>query len=239
MDYLAVVMLMVAIFAGTMQLTKDQVVCLPVLQSTINSKAQPSTSGKADFTTVETTTGQGEEASMRTVTFGSAPTVTPDVPLSRATSPQYQPTESSQELKKEQKDSSGRKTNLDFQQYVFINQMCYHLALPWYSKYFPYLVLIHTIILIVSSNFWFKYPKTCSKIEHFVSILGKCFESPWTTKALSETACEDSEENKQRLTGAQSLPKYVSTSSDEGTPSASTPMITNSGFKISPDKPMI
>uniref|UniRef100_A0A8D0F2X5 LRRC8 pannexin-like TM region domain-containing protein n=1 Tax=Strix occidentalis caurina TaxID=311401 RepID=A0A8D0F2X5_STROC len=27
MDYLAVVMLMVAIFAGTMQLTKDQVVC--------------------------------------------------------------------------------------------------------------------------------------------------------------------------------------------------------------------
>ncbi|XP_010287534.1 PREDICTED: volume-regulated anion channel subunit LRRC8D isoform X3 [Phaethon lepturus] len=198
MDYLAVVMLMVAIFAGTMQLTKDQVVCLPVLQSTVNSKAQPGTSGKAEFTTVETTTGQGEE-----------------------------------------KDSSGRKTNLDFQQYVFINQMCYHLALPWYSKYFPYLVLIHTIILIVSSNFWFKYPKTCSKIEHFVSILGKCFESPWTTKALSETACEDSEENKQRLTGAQSLPKYVSTSSDEGSPSASTPMITKSGFKFSADKPMI
>ncbi|XP_009072964.1 PREDICTED: volume-regulated anion channel subunit LRRC8D isoform X4 [Acanthisitta chloris] len=189
MDYLAVVMLMVAIFAGTMQLTKDQVVCLPVLQSTVNSKVQPGTSGKADFTTVETTT--------------------------------------------------GRRTNLDFQQYVFINQMCYHLALPWYSKYFPYLVLIHTIILIVSSNFWFKYPKTCSKIEHFVSILGKCFESPWTTKALSETACEDSEENKQRLTGAQSLPKYVSTSSDEGSPSASTPMITKSGFKFSADKPMI
>ncbi|NWW00006.1 LRC8D protein, partial [Machaerirhynchus nigripectus] len=238
MDYLAVVMLMVAIFAGTMQLTKDQVVCLPVLQSTVNSKVQPDTSGKADFTTVETTTGQ-EEASMRTVSFESAPTVTPNILLSRATSSQYQPTESGQELKKEQKDSSGRKTNLDFQQYVFINQMCYHLALPWYSKYFPYLVLIHTIILIVSSNFWFKYPKTCSKIEHFVSILGKCFESPWTTKALSETACEDSEENKQRLTGAQSLPKYVSTSSDEGSPSASTPMITKSGFKFSADKPMI
>uniref|UniRef100_A0A8B9S2U7 LRRC8 pannexin-like TM region domain-containing protein n=1 Tax=Apteryx owenii TaxID=8824 RepID=A0A8B9S2U7_APTOW len=117
--------------------------------------------------------------------------------------------------------------------------MCYHLALPWYSKYFPYLALIHTIILIVSSNFWFKYPKTCSKIEHFVSILGKCFESPWTTKALSETACEDSEENKQRLTGAQSLPKHVSTSSDEGSPSASTPMITKTGFKFSAEKPVI
>ena len=39
MDYLAVVMLMVAIFAGTMQLTKDQVVCLPVLPAPVNSKA--------------------------------------------------------------------------------------------------------------------------------------------------------------------------------------------------------
>ncbi|KAJ3599100.1 hypothetical protein NHX12_033063 [Muraenolepis orangiensis] len=32
MDYLGVVMLMLAIFAGTMQLTKDQVVCLPILE---------------------------------------------------------------------------------------------------------------------------------------------------------------------------------------------------------------
>ncbi|KAA8587736.1 hypothetical protein FQN60_016598, partial [Etheostoma spectabile] len=36
------------------------------------------------------------------------------------------------------------------------------------------------------------------------------FESPWTTKALSETACEDSEENKQRLTGTTLAPKQVS-----------------------------
>ena len=84
-----------------------------------------------------------------------------------------------------------------------------------------------------------EYPKTCSKVEHFVSILGKCFESPWTTKALSETACEDSEENKQRITGAQTLPKHVSTSSDEGSPSASTPMINKTGFKFSAEKPVI
>uniref|UniRef100_A0A8I3NSJ4 LRRC8 pannexin-like TM region domain-containing protein n=1 Tax=Canis lupus familiaris TaxID=9615 RepID=A0A8I3NSJ4_CANLF len=171
------------------------------------------------------------------ISFGAS-AVTPDIPL-RATYPHTDSTVPNQETKKEKKDPTGRKTNLDFQQYVFINQMCYHLALPWYSKYFPYLALIHTIILMVSSNFWFKYPKTCSKVEHFVSILGKCFESPWTTKALSETACEDSEENKQRITGAQTLPKHVSTSSDEGSPSASTPMINKTGFKFSAEKPVI
>ncbi|KAF6109932.1 leucine rich repeat containing 8 VRAC subunit D [Phyllostomus discolor] len=241
MDYLAVIMLMVAIFAGTMQLTKDQVVCLPVLPSPVNSKAH-TPPGNADVTTnipkMEAATDQDQHGQATNDISFDTSAVTPDIPL-RATYPHPDSTVTNQEAKKEKKDPTGRKTNLDFQQYVFINQMCYHLALPWYSKYFPYLALIHTIILMVSSNFWFKYPKTCSKVEHFVSILGKCFESPWTTKALSETACEDSEENKQRITGAQTLPKHVSTSSDEGSPSASTPMINKSGFKFSAEKPVV
>ncbi|KAL0603892.1 Volume-regulated anion channel subunit LRRC8D [Plecturocebus cupreus] len=224
-----------------MQLTKDQVVCLPVLPSPVNSKAH-TPPGNADVTTdipkMDAATNQDQDGqATNDISFGTS-AVTPDIPL-RATYPRTDFTVQNQEAKKEKKDPTGRKTNLDFQQYVFINQMCYHLALPWYSKYFPYLALIHTIILMVSSNFWFKYPKTCSKVEHFVSILGKCFESPWTTKALSETACEDSEENKQRITGAQTLPKHVSTSSDEGSPSASTPMINKTGFKFSAEKPVI
>ena len=88
----------------------------------------------------------------------------------------------------------GVTNNLDLQQYKFINQLCYQTSLHWFPKCFPYLVLIQTIIFMVCSNFWFKFPGSSSKIEHFISILGKCFDSPWTTRALSEVSGEHPEE---------------------------------------------
>ncbi|XP_056228434.1 volume-regulated anion channel subunit LRRC8C isoform X2 [Seriola aureovittata] len=47
---------------------------------------------------------------------------------------------------------------------------------------------------MVASSFWFKFPGTSSKIDLFVTILGKCFDSPWTTRALSEVSEERGEE---------------------------------------------
>lgn len=233
MDYLGLVMLMLAIFGTTMQISKDQVSCLPCL-----GQPEDISGAKANSFPQRCTGKAGSPTPTGEPIATTGPRVSKDL-TNEAVNEIHSVLQTSAEAEKysNQPPPTGIKTNLDFQQYVFINQMCYHVALPWYSKYFPYLTLIHTLILMVSSNFWFKYPKTSSKIEHFVSILGRCFESPWTTKALSETACEDSEEHKQRLTGASSTPHQMSLeeNNESTSPSQSTPML---GVKISADKPV-
>ncbi|XP_060939780.1 volume-regulated anion channel subunit LRRC8D [Limanda limanda] len=232
MDYLGLVMLMLAIFAMTMQITKDQVACLPCLEDP--EQTPGATPGSFPQQPAQET---ASTASTRAPVGSTVPYITKDLPdeVVHELHTTQQHTTGLSENYPNQPPPTGIKTNLDYQQYIFVNQICYHVALPWYSKYFPYLTLIHTIVLMVSSNFWFKYPKTSSKIEHFVSILGRCFESPWTTKALSETACEDSEENKQRMTGTSSVPKQVSLEGKDESVNSSTPML---GVKFSADKPI-
>ncbi|XP_063787753.1 volume-regulated anion channel subunit LRRC8D-like [Pseudophryne corroboree] len=114
----------------------------------------------------------------------------------------------------------GHLTNLDIQQYTYVSAVCYHKVVPWQSKYSPYMALINTLLLLASSNFWFKYPKTSSKVEHFLSILAKCFESPWTTKALEETSDQAPPEYKPQ--------KYSSTRSIDYSPR--TPMLNETLF---------
>uniref|UniRef100_A0A8C5R572 Leucine rich repeat containing 8 VRAC subunit B n=1 Tax=Leptobrachium leishanense TaxID=445787 RepID=A0A8C5R572_9ANUR len=85
---------------------------------------------------------------------------------------------------------AGIQNDLHRQQYAYIDAVCYEKRLHWFAKFFPYLVFLHTIIFAVCSNFWLHYPSTSSRLEHFVAILYKCFDSPWTTRALSETVAE-------------------------------------------------
>uniref|UniRef100_A0A8C7Q3V1 LRRC8 pannexin-like TM region domain-containing protein n=1 Tax=Oncorhynchus mykiss TaxID=8022 RepID=A0A8C7Q3V1_ONCMY len=79
---------------------------------------------------------------------------------------------------------------LDLQQYAYVDAVCYEKQLHWFAKFFPYVVMLETLALVIISNLWFKYPSTSSRLMHFVSILHKCCDSPWTTRALSETVAE-------------------------------------------------
>ncbi|KAL4647911.1 volume-regulated anion channel subunit LRRC8C-like [Arapaima gigas] len=112
----------------------------------------------------------------------------------------------------------GRKNNLDIHQYIFINNYCYERAVHWYGKYFPYLMVIHTVMFMVASSFWFKFPGTSSKIELFVAVLGKCFNSPWTTRTISEVYEDHDEERMviwKRNTALESSPTESPITEDE------------------------
>ncbi|KAK6470834.1 volume-regulated anion channel subunit LRRC8A [Huso huso] len=154
-DYISIVMLMIAVFGGTLQVTQDKMICLPckwVVNKTCDDTLRLPTDPVAHL-------------------YANS-TITPVLPLP---------------------EPKGIKYDLDRHQYNYVDAVCYENKLHWFAKYFPYLVLLHTLIFLACSNFWFKFPRTSSKLEHFVSILLKCFDSPWTTRALSETVVEESD----------------------------------------------
>uniref|UniRef100_A0A8C6UJD7 LRRC8 pannexin-like TM region domain-containing protein n=1 Tax=Neogobius melanostomus TaxID=47308 RepID=A0A8C6UJD7_9GOBI len=90
----------------------------------------------------------------------------------------------------------GRRTHLVYQQYVYISQVCYHDALPFCSRFFPYMALMQTLVLVASGSFWLHFPHTSARIEHFLTILSKCCESPWTSQVLSHTAQQETAQDK-------------------------------------------
>lgn len=69
--------------------------------------------------------------------------------------------------------------------------MCYHEALPLSSRFFPYVALLQSLVLVASGSFWLHFPPTSSRIEQFLAILAKCCESPWTTQALSQAVRQE------------------------------------------------
>ncbi|CAJ1075674.1 volume-regulated anion channel subunit LRRC8D [Xyrichtys novacula] len=111
----------------------------------------------------------------------------------------------------------GRKTQLVYQQYIYISQVCYHEALPLCSRFFPYMALLQTLVLVASGSFWLHFPHTSARIEHFLAILAKCCESPWTSQALSHAAQQENIKEKE-LMDERRPPKPVP-------PLSSTPVI--------------
>ncbi|KAF3700586.1 Volume-regulated anion channel subunit LRRC8D [Channa argus] len=160
MDYLVVLMLMASVLACTEQLSRDQVVCIPLDPLVSANSNHHRSSANSDVVLT--------------------PTHVPHI------SPDLHPT------------ARGRRTYLVFQQYVYISQVCYHKALPWCSRFFPYVALLQSLVLVASGSFWLHFPHTSACIEHFLAILAKCCESPWTSQALSHAARQENIEENQR-----------------------------------------
>ncbi|KAM4717094.1 volume-regulated anion channel subunit LRRC8D [Anableps anableps] len=97
-----------------------------------------------------------------------------------------------------QSPAQGRRTHLVYQQYIYVSQVCYHEALPLCSRFFPYMALLQSLVLVASGSFWLHFPHTSSRIEQFLSILAKCCESPWTSQALSQAAHQENIQDLER-----------------------------------------
>ncbi|XP_060883047.1 volume-regulated anion channel subunit LRRC8D [Labrus mixtus] len=93
--------------------------------------------------------------------------------------------------------ATGRRTHLVYQQYIYISQVCYHEALPLCSRFFPYMALLQSLVLVASGSFWLHFPHTSARIEHFLAILAKCCESPWTSQAVSHAAQQENIQEKE------------------------------------------
>lgn len=186
MDYLVLLMLMVSILAGTLLLSQDGVVCVPIRAASSNS----------------------------TASFGIPSDPVPSQTVSSVPTPRSL--------------AKGIRTNLDYQQYVYVSTVCYEEALPWFSRFLPYVTLLQSLLLLASGSFWFHFPLTSARIEHFLTILAKCCESPWTSRALSHAARLDrahhshsSDEDKMTRTQVPQIHKLFTRQSslDSGTDS--------------------
>ncbi|CAL8270815.1 unnamed protein product [Lota lota] len=154
MDCLVVLMLMLSVLAGTVLLSRDKVVCLPVVD------------------TAATTSSNNSRSNHSSPAGGGVP-----VEINPSGEPSARP---------------AKRKPLVYQQYVFISQVCYHEALPWYSRFSPYMALLQTLLLLASGSFWLHLPLTSARVEHFLAVLAKCVESPWTTRSLSHAALHES-----------------------------------------------
>ncbi|XP_007900958.1 volume-regulated anion channel subunit LRRC8D-like [Callorhinchus milii] len=101
--------------------------------------------------------------------------------------------------------SDGRSTSLHYWQNQYINQVCQSDGIPWFTRFAGYVILFHTTSLIICSNFCFTYPRTSSKVEQFIDILQKCFQSPWTNKALAMAVYKDTNELEDALDTQRSI----------------------------------
>ncbi|XP_063056092.1 volume-regulated anion channel subunit LRRC8B-like [Engraulis encrasicolus] len=159
--YLSIMMFTMATLGCTLQLTLRRFICVPCYMSTVDGLCENPYDDHAPK--------QHDTASLPP--NGSMPKFYMSPPSSPS-------------------PGGGGIYRLDLQQYTYVDAVCYERELHWFAKFFPYVVMLQTLVLVVISNFWFKYPSTSARLVHFVSILHKCFDSPWTTRALSETVVE-------------------------------------------------
>ena len=134
-DYLALAMLMISFVAGTMQITKGDIVCVPVVDCQSGNNYM-NTAAKNICSTYEA--NYTEIKPIRTMTLA------------------------------------------DRRQYDFVGAECGVKAVHSFQSYFPFIIFLEVLVLIVIKNVWLKYPKTASVVESFTGLVLECHNAEGT-----------------------------------------------------------
>ncbi|XP_031555899.1 uncharacterized protein LOC116292684 [Actinia tenebrosa] len=74
----------------------------------------------------------------------------------------------------------------DYRSYAYVDSECFQKNLKWYPAYFPFILVVEALILLVIDNFWIMYPKTSATLNHFVSLVTDCYKSVGTLSDIIE-----------------------------------------------------
>lgn len=74
----------------------------------------------------------------------------------------------------------------DYRSYSYVDSECFQKNLPWYPAYFPFILVVQALVLLVIDNFWVMYPKTSAALSHFVALVTDCYKSVGTLSDIIE-----------------------------------------------------
>lgn len=68
--------------------------------------------------------------------------------------------------------------------YDFVETECGRIAFHWFPSYFPFIIFIQAIALIVVDNIWLTLPEPSAIVDHFLSLVVECYNTSGTSLAL-------------------------------------------------------
>ena len=157
-DYLSRAILIIALSAGAMQALKGDLICLPAAECNFNLNKVANDSRN-----------------------GSIPVSTSFLRANRSFCQKYY---ASATRDSRMKVIAYTKLE-DRRQYDFVDAQCGQEALHCFASYLPFILFLQAAILVIVDNFWLKFPKTSSTIDHFVKLVLECFNSTGTCLDVS------------------------------------------------------
>ncbi|XP_015780003.1 PREDICTED: volume-regulated anion channel subunit LRRC8A-like [Acropora digitifera] len=157
-DYLSQAILIIALSAGAMQALQGDLICLPAAECNFNLNKVANDSRN-----------------------GSIPVSTSFLRANRSFCQKYYASAA-----RDSRMTVIAYTKLeDRRQYDFVDAQCSQEALHWFASYLPLILFLQAAILVIVDNFWLKFPKTSSTIDHFVKLVLECFNSSGTCLDVS------------------------------------------------------